>query len=88
MKYNEVSFELDMNHSYISAVLRGRQNMLPKEFFKFCRLMGITEEQFFHLESKYPQKEYELLCEARKLPDKVFMTYLEQIKAYNEVAGH
>lgn len=85
-KYSEVSLDIYRNHSYISSVLRGVQKMQSSDFFRFCEYMGITEAQFFTLENKQPARELELLKEARKLPERVFLTYLEQINAYNEAA--
>lgn len=86
-KYNEISYELDKSHGYISAVLSGKQTMSQNDFFRFCEVVGVTEKQFFTLDDKHPCREYELLCEIKKLPDKVMLTYLEQIKAINEAAG-
>lgn len=52
----EMSIALGQNPGYIHAIESGKAYPGMGNFFDICDYFGITPEQFFHLDTKYPEK--------------------------------
>ena len=87
---NLICYDMDRNHSFLSDVINGRQNMKVDDLEVFCSVIGIDPAVFFgsdrnisDAESDCSQICLELIYEAKKCDDVFLRYFLALLREYN-----
>lgn len=87
---NLICYDMDRNHSFLSDVINGRQNMKVDDLEVFCSVVGIDPEDFFDSErtdngdgNNCSQVCLEVIYEAKKCDDVFLRTILALLREIN-----
>ncbi|MBO4504880.1 MAG: hypothetical protein J5712_00955 [Lachnospiraceae bacterium] len=87
---NLICYDMDRNHSFLSDVINGRQNMKVDDLEVFCSVVGIDPADFFGPERNDPDAGnncspvcLEVIYEVKKCDDVFLRTILALIKEIN-----
>ncbi|MBO7634341.1 MAG: helix-turn-helix transcriptional regulator [Lachnospiraceae bacterium] len=87
---NELCYEMDRSHSFLSDIINGRQNMRVDDLEVFCSIVGIEPADFFGTDRDDPdigsdcsQLCLEVVYEVKKCDDVLLRTLLALLKEVN-----